>query len=224
MIYSLSGCLRGSFGNTVLVDVNGVGYGVEVGEGMLAQLPATGEDVFLWVFTDVAEDRLRLFGFATSSERALFELLLSVSGVGPKVALAIVSIMKGPGVRAAVVAGNPDPFVVVPRVGKRLAEKILLELKSKSEQLLVICGEEGGRFRLESEGSALNSDLDVLMKDVKSALGNLGFKKAQVDRVVRQVFSAEKSMEFEEGFRASLALLQRSNVQKSVGPIESELF
>ena len=128
MIARLRGRLAGAAGAGVIVDVNGVGYLVHATPSVLRLGSA---DVTVQVHTVVREDALQLYGFATAEERELFELLLGVSGVGPKVALAIVSGSPPAELRRAIVLEDAARFQAIPGIGKKTAERIVLELKEK---------------------------------------------------------------------------------------------
>ena len=128
MIARLRGTLAGTAGSGVIVDVNGVGYLVHATPSVLRL--GTGE-VTVQVHTVVREDALQLFGFATAEERELFELLLGVSGVGPKVALAIVSGSTPAELRKAIVREDVKRFQAIPGIGLKTAQRVVLELKEK---------------------------------------------------------------------------------------------
>jgi Holliday junction DNA helicase RuvA len=132
MIGSLRGTLldRGLTGE-VLVDVNGVGYRVVVPPATLVELGPPGGSVMLHTHLQVREDALTLYGFATSEERACFEAVLGAHGVGPALALAILSVHRPPALRAAVAADDVDALCLVPGVGRKTATRLVLELKNR---------------------------------------------------------------------------------------------
>lgn len=117
----------------VVVDVHGVGYDVAVSSRALAELPPLGEEIVLHTHLHVREDQLALFGFPTVDQRELFRLLIGVSGVGPKVALAILGTLSVDELRAAVVSDDVAALTSVPGIGKRSAQKLLLELRPRLE-------------------------------------------------------------------------------------------
>ena len=133
MIGRLRGVLVGVTPTGVLLDVHGLGYEVAVSSRGLAQLPPVGEEVVLHTHLHVREDQLALFGFPTADQRDLFRLLIGVSGVGPKVALAILGTLSVDELRSAVVADDVASLTAVPGIGKRSAQKLLLELRPRLE-------------------------------------------------------------------------------------------
>ena len=133
MIGRLRGVLAGVTPTGVLLDVHGVGHEVAVSSRGLAQLPPVGEEVVLHTHLHVREDQLALFGFPTADQRDLFRLLIGVSGVGPKVALAILGTLSVDELRSAVVADDVASLTAVPGIGKRSAQKLLLELRPRLE-------------------------------------------------------------------------------------------
>ncbi|MCL6472631.1 MAG: Holliday junction branch migration protein RuvA [Firmicutes bacterium] len=113
------------------IDVNGVGYRVSMSNNSLAAMPARGEPVFVYTYTYVREDTLQLFGFASTGERELFEKLITVSGIGPKVALAILSAFDVDSLKQAIVGEDIALITSVPGIGKKNAQRLILELKEK---------------------------------------------------------------------------------------------
>lgn len=154
----------------VIIDVSGVGYQVAVTSSTTAKL-ISGQTVTLHIFTHVKEDALELFGFPELAEKKLFQLLLSVSGVGPRTALAI-SDLGASTITQAVQEANVSRFSAVPRVGKKLAQKIIIELKSKL----------GSLQELELGGVT-----DPNQQEVVAALLSLGFEEQQVYRVIKEI-------------------------------------
>jgi holliday junction DNA helicase RuvA len=119
--------------DAVVIDVGGIGYEVAVPVSALVELPGVGEDAVLHTHLHVREDQLALYGFATSDDRDLFRMLLGVSGVGPKVGLAILSTMDADGLRRVVASEDVAALTAVPGIGKRSAQKLLLELRPRLE-------------------------------------------------------------------------------------------
>ena len=136
MIGRLRGTLVDKSDGSVLVEVGGVGYIVAVTPRTLTNLPPSGEQAVLHTHLHVKEDQLSLFGFDTKADKDLFALLLGVSGVGPKVGLAILATMTPDQLRMAVVTGDTAALTAVPGIGKRSAEKLMLELRPKMEASL----------------------------------------------------------------------------------------
>jgi len=186
----LIGRLRGalvSSGESVVVDVSGVGYEAQVTPKDLASLPKVGEEMTLHVHTHVREDEISLYGFVEESDRELFRVLLTASGVGPKVAMAMLASLKADEIVRAIVSEDPDALTVTPGVGKRGAQKIVLELAPKlAGREVEIAGGAGltaVRRALEGLGysvAEINSAVvgvnpqDLIEDQVKAALQSLG--------------------------------------------------
>jgi Holliday junction DNA helicase RuvA len=157
MIGRLRGTLVDKFDGSIVVDVGGVGYIVAVTPRTLTNLPPRGEQAVLHTHLHVREDQLSLFGFDTPSDKDLFALLLGVSGVGPKVGLAILATMTPDQLRMAVVSGDTAALTAVPGIGKRSAEKLMVELRPKMEASLETTTSSGP------------------MSEVREALSGLGY-------------------------------------------------
>lgn len=160
MIGRLSGTLAAVGVDTVLIDVGGVGYDVAVTSRTFVELPGVGSEVVLHTHLQVREDLMALFGFTSSDERDLFRLLLGVSGLGPKVALAILATMSGDDLRRVVATDDMAALIAVPGIGKRSAQKYLLELKPKLEVPDGALQTSGplGEVRLALEGLGIQAD------------------------------------------------------------------
>ena len=141
----------------VVVDAGGVGYRLAVSSETLKAVPATGREIFLHAELIAREDSLALYGFSSEEERDLFRLLISVSGIGPKVAIAALSGGSPRDLLRAIAAGDAKRFQAVPGIGKRTAERIIVELREKvagalEEEVAVIAGEEGSARNLARDG------------------------------------------------------------------------
>jgi len=160
MIGRLRGTLAAVGVDTVLVDVGGVGYDVAVTSRTFVELPGVGSEVVLHTHLQVREDLMALFGFTSSDERDLFRLLLGVSGLGPKVALAILATMSADDLRRVVATDDMAALTAVPGIGKRSAQKYLLELRPKLEVPDGALQTSGplGEVRLALEGLGYQSD------------------------------------------------------------------
>jgi holliday junction DNA helicase RuvA len=193
MIGSLHGKLVEKRPGQILLDVGGVGYLVQIPLSTFAVLGPLHSETTLLVHTHVREDQLALYGFATAREKQLFELLISASGVGPALTLKILS---GTGIDELVPAirkGDVARLVLIPGVGKKTAERIVVELRDKVVTMDV---EERGKPPTRSE----------LESDVASALVNLGYDSRSVDRAIERA-RAKSGAKFEELLRASLQIL-----------------
>jgi len=173
VIARISGTLVESRPDRVVVDVHGVGYDVAIPLGTFAALPAVGGQVTLHVRTVVREDAFLLFGFATPSEKDVFERLLSVSGVGPKVALTVLSGLPLPELVSAIASQNAKRLAMIPGIGKKLAERLGLELKEKMTGL-----------RLAAAPGGAAGPLTSAAEDAIAALMNLGYKAVQAEAAV----------------------------------------
>lgn len=171
MIGRLSGTLLEARPDRVLLDVGGVGFEVSIPLGTFTMLPKPSERATLLVKTIVREDAIQLFGFATAQERTVFEKLLSVSGIGPKVALTILSGLPVPELVAAIATQNVKRLSSIPGVGKKLAERLGVELKEKMSDMVGTTGKEP-------------LALSTVASDAILALLNLGYKAAQAETAV----------------------------------------
>jgi len=173
MIAELTGKIVKKALNHVVLDVGGVGYLVTIPLSTYSTLPDDGRVVRLYVHTHVREDAISLFGFCSEQERQLFVDLISVTGVGPKLATTILSGASAGDVRSYIVAGNIAGFVGLPGVGKKTAERIVLELKEKLAKRM----SAGGEVREDEPGGPA---------DVVEALINLGYNRPQAQDAVRE--------------------------------------
>ena len=176
MIGFLKGELVATDTDGCIIDVGGVGYRLACSGTTLGSLPATGKSVRLWTHLHVREDILALYGFAAEAERTMFEALIGVSGIGPKVALQICSAFAPDAFRRALVTDDVDGICSVPGIGKKMAGRIVLELKEKLDlpDLAIV----GGRK-------------DTLSK-ARSALENLGYSPGEVRAALGEVQPAEE--------------------------------
>jgi Holliday junction DNA helicase RuvA len=175
MIAYLEGVLREKEPTRVVLDVRGVGYEVLIPLSTFYELPDEGKTVALRIHTHVREDALLLFGFRTARERLVFELLLRTSGVGPKLAQALLSGLEPDDLLAAVEAADVRRLRSVPGVGQKTAERIVLELRDRARELLAERGVAA------PQGPA---PPDARVEEAISALVNLGWARAQAERAV----------------------------------------
>ena len=201
MIAFLRGQLLEKHPNQVIVETGGVGYDVVIPVSTFSALPDSGAEVKLRIYTHVREDTLALFGFLTCEEKAIFEKLISVSGIGPTLAIKVLSGMATADLTTAIRNGHVEQLVRIPGVGKKTAERIVLELKDKIEGLGTI-----GAPGLQPVSAA--SALSVVEQDVMSALLNLGCNRGAAEAAVRKAKTAGAPAEFEPLFRRSLELVR----------------
>jgi Holliday junction DNA helicase RuvA len=197
MIAFLRGALLEKHPNSVIVDVAGVGYEVAISVSTYSTLPDTGSEVKLRIHTHVREDTFALFGFLTADEKSLFEKLISVTGIGPKLAMSVLSGLATPDLVSAIRASQTDRLVRIPGVGKKTAERIVLELRDKLEGV-------GGTPVTPAPKAVVLTDLEM---DVLSALMNLGCQRNAAETAIRKA-SASGTGDFESLFRKSLELVR----------------
>ena len=203
MIAHITGKLIQKQPNSVIVDVGGVGYELTVPLSTFYDLGDTGADVSLRAYTYVREDALQLFGFRTEREKRLFLLMIGVSGIGPKLAITALSGMSAEELIHAIRSGNLAKLVGVPGIGKKTAERMLVELKDKVAQLASPEMEEQLKAgAVISAGAAMHDDLI-------SALINLGYQKAAVEKAVASVIREKPEAGFEMALKQALARLAR---------------
>lgn len=177
MIASLTGRLLLKDPSHITLDVHGVGYEVFIPLSTYYGLPDPGEAASLSIHTHVREDAIQLFGFLTPSEREAFLLLTGISGIGPKLALSVLSALNVPDLVSAVRAGDLDKLATVPGIGKKSAGRIALELKDKVERLAPAA----------QAAPAAREPLDRLQEDALSALVNLGYREAEVKQAFKHL-------------------------------------
>ncbi len=200
MIAFLRGKLLEKHPNQVIVDTSGVGYDVVIPISTFSALPDIGAEVQLRIHTHVREDALALFGFFTSDEKTLFEKLISVSGIGPSLAIKVLSGLAAPAIIDAIRGGDVAQLVRIPGVGKKTAERMVLELKEKLEGL--------GRGAGPASSARAEPVLSDVEQDVLSALLNLGCQRAAAEAAVRKAKIAEPAAVFEPLFRKALELVR----------------
>lgn len=196
MIARLNGTLVEKHPNQAIVEVGGVGYDVTVPISTYSSLPNTGQTVLLRIHTHVREDALALYGFLTADEKAVFEKLISVSGIGPTLAVKVLSGLAAADLITAIRKGEVERLVRIPGVGKKTAERIVLELRDK---LPTVAG---------GEPTTPTPALTAIDQDVLSALLNLGCARPQAEAAVRKAKAAGAATEFEPLFRKALELVR----------------
>jgi Holliday junction DNA helicase RuvA len=200
MIAQLRGVLIEKHPNQAIVEAGGVGYDVAIPVSTYTHLPEAGAEVRLRIHTHVREDALSLYGFLTQDEKALFEKLIGVSGIGPTLAVKILSGLAAPDLIHAIRRGEVDKLVRIPGIGKKTAERMVLELRDK---LPAVVGDEP-----QTPAAAA---LSAIEQDVLSALLNLGCARPQAEVAVRKAKAAagpDGSSDFEPLFRRALELVR----------------
>ena len=178
MIALLTGKLAYKAPDFIILDVNGVGYRVQIPFSTYYALPAEGSSVSLQIHTSVKEDAINLYGFRTQQEKELFQLLIGVSGVGPKLANGILSNSEPVELAESLMRGDLARLSAIPGIGKKTAERLVLELKEKVKKLGVIQAQEG---------AAPAPAKQEIRDDVLSALINLGYKEAVVQKALGEI-------------------------------------
>ncbi|HET6935873.1 MAG TPA: Holliday junction branch migration protein RuvA [Candidatus Angelobacter sp.] len=193
MIAHLRGRLLSKHPNQAIVEAGGVGYDVTISIPTFSDLPAPGGEVALFIHTHVREDALALFGFLRAEEKQLFEKLISVSGIGPKLAITILSGMSAEAMVAAIKGNNVAALTRIPGIGKKTAERMVLELRDK----------------LESFGApAAAPAVSPVEEDVISALVNLGYQRPLAEKALSRLGTASNE-NFDTLFRKAMAALAK---------------
>jgi Holliday junction DNA helicase RuvA len=198
MIGHLRGKLSDKRPNQVIVDVGGVGYEVLIPLSTFYALGELHQDVNLLIYTHVREDTLSLYGFVSSREKQLFELLLSASGVGPVLALKMLSGMSVEELLPAIRAGDLARLTTIPGVGRKTAERIVVELRDKMAAM------EAPELRPAAPAGRTQLDADVI-----SALANLGYDQHLAEKTVEDARGGGADGDFESLLRATLQALSR---------------
>jgi Holliday junction DNA helicase RuvA len=192
MIARLAGTLVEKTPERLVVDVQGVGYAVLVSLQTFAALPGQGATVRLLVHTEVREDAIELIGFVDEGERSLFHLLRKVKGLGPRTSLSVLSGMPSPQLAAVIASGDVARLQTIPGVGKKLAERVIVECRSAAALLA------GGHGPTTAPGPSG----DPLVDEAVSALVNLGYKRPEAERAVTKARTDGAALE--EVIRAAL--------------------
>jgi len=206
MIALLRGILIEKHPNQAIVETGGVGYDVTIPVSTYTHLPEAGREVHLRIHTHVREDALALYGFLTQDEKAMFEKLIGVSGIGPTLAVKVLSGLAAADLIGSIRRGEVDKLVRIPGVGKKTAERMVLELRDK---LPAASGEEAAA----GPGAAAAGALSPIEQDVLSALLNLGCARPQAEAAVRKAKAGGPAgpagaPDFEPLFRRALELVR----------------
>ena len=197
MIAHLSGTLLDKQLQRLVVDVGGVGYDVQVPLSTFYAVGDVGARVALRIHTHVREDALQLFGFATPLEQSLFERLIAISGIGPRVALAVLSGIEPESLVRAIRDADLGRLTSIPGVGKKTAERLVVEMRDRLPKMA------------ETMPPGASNAADDVRSDVLSALANLGYQRAAAERGLERVLTSSDSRDFEDVLRAILKDLAR---------------
>jgi Holliday junction DNA helicase RuvA len=200
MIALISGKIAYKGISHVIVDTQGVGYRIFIPLTTFYELPAAGQNVILHVHTHVKQDAINLFGFYTLQEKELFQLMISVSGIGPKIAMNILSGISAQELLRAISRGDVGKLVSIPGVGKKMSERLILELKEKVIKKMLM-----EKMPAADDQHKAN---EIIIEDVLSALVNLGYKsniaKDALDKVLQ---SSEKELVMDQLLKKTLKIL-----------------
>jgi Holliday junction DNA helicase RuvA len=200
MIAHLRGTLIEKHPNQAVVECGGVGYDVVIAVSTYGSLPDVGQEVRLRIHTHVREDALILFGFLAAEERALFEKLITVSGIGPKLAITVLSGVEAGHLITIIRAGEVQQLTRIPGIGKKTAERIVLELRDKLD------------FGVAAQSSAAKGPAVVVLslaeQDCVSALVNLGCQQGAAEIAVKKAAAEMGVGDFEPLFRRAMELLR----------------
>ena len=199
MIAHLRGRLLTKTPNQAIVDCNGVGYEVTISVATFSALPSEGAEVALHIHTHVREDQLALFGFSETQEKRLFEKLLTISGIGPKLAITVLSGIDATRLVNAIRSGDHATLTRIPGIGKKTAERVVLELKDKLDDLAITIPTTTG---VPHHGAAGD--------DALSALVNLGYARPIAQKAIETAITKnpEAAHDFETLFRAAMAAIR----------------
>ncbi len=199
MIAYLRGQILSKSPNAVVLDCNGVGYELAISVTTYTELGDLGAEARLHVHTHVREDALLLFGFAEPTEKRLFEKLLTISGIGPKLAITVLSGISADRLVGAIRSGDHATLTKIPGIGKKTAERVVLELKDKLDDLA----------GFTAAGEIVRPSLGATAEDVLSALVNLGYPRPIAQKAVESAAKdSAVSSDFERLFRAAMSAVR----------------
>ena len=194
MIAHLRGKLFAKHPNQAIVEAGGVGYDITISVPTFSALPAEGAEVSLVIYTHVREDQIALFGFSEAIEKKLFEKLIAVSGIGPKLAITVLSGLPAEKLVAAIRGSDHATLTRIPGIGKKTAERVVLELKDKLDEI--------------GSGPVATS-VGAVGDDVLSAMVNLGYARPTAQKAIEAALEKSAGTEdFEQLFRAAIAAIR----------------
>ena len=199
MIAFLRGTVLDKQPNLIIVDVHGVGYQVHVPLSTYYDVGDAGREVELRIHTHVREDALQLYGFLTALEQQLFERLIGISGIGPKLAVSVLSGIEPGELVGAIQRADVARLIGIPGIGKKTAERIVLELKDRLASLVVP----------DIDRTTATPSGDRLRADLVSALQNLGYHRPPAERAVDLTLASASTSTFEQALKAALRELMR---------------
>jgi Holliday junction DNA helicase RuvA len=199
MIAHLRGLVLAKSSNRAILECAGVGYEVAISVATYAALPPEGREARLHIYTRVAEDALALYGFAEPQEKTLFEKLLTISGIGPKLAITVLSGIDAARLVEAIRSGDHAALVKIPGIGKKTAERVVLELKDKLDDLAAT-----------PSPSTHPAATGPIAEDALSALINLGYPRPIAQKALETALTRDPAaaQHFEQLFRAAMAAIR----------------
>ncbi len=204
MIGYLKGTVIEISDGAALLDVGGIGYLVEMPASLLEKLPAKGSTARLYTQLIIKDDRISLYGFPDKKALTVFKVLLEVSGVGPKLALNILSVLTPDELISDIAKGETSRIRSVHGVGKKTAARICVDLKEKASRIL---SEEGKPFLPETETRQTDLERSPVFDDAVSALVNLGYRPTEAKRAISEVLKGETGLEIHELIKKGLGRL-----------------
>lgn len=187
MIAYVKGIIDSITDDTVVVEVDGIGYNVRISASTAALLPGIGHEVKMYTYTLVREDAFSLYGFLTRDDLEIFKKCITVNGIGPKGALAILSIMDAGALRIAIVSGDSKAIAKAPGIGAKTAERLILDLKDKVSIEEALYGGMDGMTSV-----AVVSALEPQVKEAIEALVALGYSQSEASKAVSSITNANK--------------------------------
>ena len=206
MIAHLSGTLLSKQATSVILDVAGVGYEVSIPLSTFYELEDPGSNIQLRIYTHVREDALQLYGFKTARERELFLRIISVSGIGPKLGITLLSGMSADEMIASIRTNNLAKLTLIPGVGRKTAERLVMELRDKVASLSSAELEEELGAKIDAAAPPTE---DAMRADALSALLNLGYQKNAAEKAVSSALSETGEVSVESILRSSLRKLAK---------------
>ncbi|RJP70283.1 MAG: Holliday junction branch migration protein RuvA [Ignavibacteriales bacterium] len=194
MIGYLTGKIISKKPTRILLDVNGVGYILNISVNTFEKLPDENSITSLYTYLAVREDSLTLFGFSSEAEKHMFELLISVNGIGPKLAQSVLSGIQIDDLKNALITGNINRIIAIPGIGRKTAERMMLDLKDKVDAI--------------SEERELPASFKI-KDDAIAALTTLGYNSKTADKIIRDILTANPSIQIEELIKQALAQLNK---------------
>jgi len=202
----LTGTLLVKHATSVIVDVGGVGYEVTIPLSTFYELEEVGSNVQLRIYTHVREDALQLYGFKSTRERELFTRLISVSGIGPKLGITLLSGMSADEMIAAIRNNNLARLTLIPGVGRKTAERLVVELRDKIASLAAVAVEDEGGVPAQPSEIMIE---DAVHSDALSALINLGYQRSSAEKAITAALNEGGEITVESILRRSLRRLAK---------------